>query len=262
VICEDFQCATRDGVADDQACDATIEADDCGAFQPVFCNGQSDQQPPHCPTSCLNDQECDPEAHCAGSCQPDVADGGACEEDSDCTSGHCNAGVCCSSGACCRTLRDCPGYATPPTCVDPRTCQGRRIEATCNDFVCGSTMTEDDSACAARPVPAQSCDLYRDVVCNGLASQIAVCVFRCATDQQCDANAHCAGSSCVSDLPNGQRCDEASDCVSNHCTAGICCSRGDCCTRDSDCPTGAFSCNEATFVCDVDNRLPQAGRGG
>jgi len=259
VICEDFQCATRNGVADDQACDATIEADDCGAFQPVFCNGQSDQQAPNCPTSCISDQECDPEAHCAGTCQPDVANGEACEQNSDCTGGHCDAGTCCSAGDCCRQPSDCVGYGTPPTCVDPTHCQGMRTEASCTDFVCGSMMTEDDSACG-RGIPAQSCDLYRDVMCNGTVSQTVECAVTCTSDLQCDASAHCERTACRPDVPNGLNCQEASDCVSNHCEGGICCSGGECCLQNSDCRSN--NCNSRAYVCeDAPMPPPQSGGG-
>jgi hypothetical protein len=260
VICRDFQCATRDGVPDDRACDATIEADECGAFLTVFCNGRSDQRPASCPTSCISDQECDQEAHCDGTCQPDVANGEACEEDSDCTSDHCSAGTCCSSGDCCRTSRDCVGYGAPPTCVDPEHCQGMRTDAACTDFVCGSTMTEDDSGCV-RGLPAQSCGPYRDVICNGTMTQTGECGFMCTADAQCDPDSRCDGRSCVADNRDGGPCEEAADCESNHCEGGICCRAGDCCLRDSDCRTGTVSCNSRTNVCEADDSPPEAGAG-
>jgi hypothetical protein len=261
VICQDFQCTTRNGVADDRACDATIEADDCGAYSTVFCDGRSDQRAPRCPTSCISDQDCDPEAHCDETCQPDVVNGEACEEDSDCAGGHCSAGTCCSSGDCCRMARDCRGYDTPPTCVDPQSCQGMRTDATCTDFVCGSTMTDDDSACG-RGMPAQTCGLYRDVACNGTVAQTVGCDSTCASDLQCDPDAHCEGRYCSTDKRDGANCQEPSDCESGHCGGGFCCRGGDCCMQTSDCPSNA-SCDTRTFTCEEDSPPPpSAGSGG
>jgi hypothetical protein len=260
VICKDFQCATRDGVPDDEACDATIEANDCGAFLTVFCNGRSEQRAPSCPTSCISDQECDPKAHCDGTCQPDVADGEACEENSDCISDHCDAGTCCASGDCCRMPRDCRGYDTPSTCVDPQNCQGMRTEATCTNFVCGMTTTDDDSGCGPGML-AQSCGPNRDLICNGTASQSGTCGVMCTSDAQCDADAHCAGVYCTADLRDGERCQEASDCASDHCDGNVCCRGANCCLQNTDCP-GTMRCNARTFACEDAAMPPPPPSGG
>lgn len=56
-------CGTT-SVDNDSACDASVLANDCGYFLPIYCNGLEDQSEPICPTSCTSDDDCDPVAYC------------------------------------------------------------------------------------------------------------------------------------------------------------------------------------------------------
>lgn len=242
IVCETNQCTTRSGIADDSACNSSIEADSCGAFVSVYCTGAANQSVPRCPSSCSRDDQCDADAHCDGACLADLDDGSVCDENSDCTSGYCNNNVCCSGGDCCRTPSDCPArYTTPATCDIPSACQGTRDAATCASFVCGTAMdVPDDSACTTS-VEAQTCGLYPSRFCTGGSDQMApMCAMGCTADAECDTNAHCDGAECFTDQPNGASCDEDSDCTSNHCQNGFCCGSGDCCSRASDCSAGTY----------------------
>ncbi|MCS6797711.1 MAG: putative metal-binding motif-containing protein [Myxococcota bacterium] len=247
VVCESNRCGTRTGVPDDRACDASVEADDCGAFRSVFCTGAMDQPPPRCPTSCRTDADCDAEAHCDAVCVPDLADGETCDEDSDCASGHCSGNVCCARGDCCRRPEDCPArYGRPPSCDSPSTCQGTRDAASCEGFVCGTVRNvPDDSACHAG-LEALGCGLYPSRFCTGGTDQTPpICASSCTSDAECDPVAHCEttgpfGGTCELDRADGETCDEDSDCRSGHCANGHCCASGDCCNDASDCPRSSY----------------------
>ncbi len=242
IVCTANQCTTNSGVADDSACGSTIEANTCGYFHSVYCDGAASQTPPACPSTCSSDDQCDVDGHCDSVCIPDVTDGGLCDEDSDCISGHCNNNVCCAGGDCCRTPSDCPSsYSTSPTCDSPTSCQGTRDAATCADYQCGTAMdVADDSACTTS-IEAQTCGLYPSRFCTSGTDQMPpVCAMMCSADAECDENAHCDAMMCVADLGNGNSCDEDSDCASNHCQNGFCCGGGDCCARASDCSAAAY----------------------
>lgn len=238
-----FECETITGTPDDSACTSSVVADACGLYRDVVCTGAADQPDPACPTSCANDAACDDVAHCdavggSGFCFPDLPDGEACDEASDCASGHCQNGFCCATGDCCRFASECPArYGTAPTCDDQRACQGTRDAAVCLNSQCGTQVdVADDSACTTGVV-ADACGLYPTVRCTGAYEQSApVCASGCTGDTECDESAHCDGGACVADQPAGTACDEASDCSSGYCSNGFCCGSGDCCAQASDCP--------------------------
>ncbi len=221
----DHRCSSQ-VVEDDSACDATVLSDGCGLFEDVYCTGGRDQEDPGCPDSCLADDDCDPGAHCDGTCVPDLADGSACDEDSDCASGHCANGFCCQGGDCCQSARDCPErYSAQPVCDDPSTCQGHRVDALCQDNVCGSSgPVDDDTACAAGML-SDECGLYPAVYCTGGADQLdPPCPSTCRRDSDCDRGAHCDDGRCLPDQPAGARCDEPGDCAEGlFCVDGVCC---------------------------------------
>jgi hypothetical protein len=250
VVCERSQCTTREGVPDDTACGATIEADECGTFPSVFCSGTLDQSEPQCATSCQSDGDCDPGAHCDTVCVANSPDGERCDEASDCASQHCSGGVCCQGGDCCSTARDCPVNSLPGICNSIPTCQSTRTEVQCVDFMCSETRYEDDSACSTA-LRAATCGLYADLYCNGGVLQTARCKTACTgnNDADCDENAHCEQGACVADRPDGQRCTEDSDCQ-GACNTAVCCRGVYCCQSNADCPQDLVpDCDVSRFVC-------------
>jgi hypothetical protein len=246
--CLSHICVQSPPIPDDTACGPTIEALDCSPLLPVFCKGTPSQTPPVCAETCANDSECKLGFHCDDVCELDLGEGGSCNEDSDCASGHCQNGFCCQKGDCCSVPSDCPlSYASPPLCDEPSDCQGNRIDATCNSSECGSLMLPDDSACDAAEV-ANSCGLFNSIVCSGEEEQpLPQCPVTCDTDDDCDPGAHCDGV-CTPDLPDGGGCDEDSDCTSDYCNNGICCSGGDCCNLAGDCDASYTSAPLCEFV--------------
>jgi hypothetical protein len=235
-LCVSFQCQSTDTLGDDSGCDASIIAVECGDYAPLTCNGKKYQSAPNCPGGCTADSECLPAFHCDGSCEPDLPAGEPCDEDTDCTTGHCANGFCCQAGICCSAPADClMQFSSPPVCVSPQECQGSRKEPTCQENMCGSATVEDDSACTAKIV-IDGCGFYLDATCSGQAVQLKPkCPVACSADSACEAGAHCDGA-CLPDRPNGSPCDEGSDCLSGHCSNAFCCPSGVCCALAGDCP--------------------------
>lgn len=253
VACLKNRCRVQAGEDDDSGCDDTAEADDCGFYKSVMCNGRASQRAPQCPTSCGDDDDCDSNARCRDEeCIAAEPNGGTCEVASDCASRHCSNGVCCESGDCCSEDRDCAsmGMSAPPRCTDPTTCQGSREGPTCVESMCRMGTIDDDSACTLRTM-AQDCPgAAPDVYCTGAENQRAArdCDSNCRWDPDCPPEQHCADFTCIDDLPNGQACDRASACDSNYCAGSFgqprfCCEQGACCQTDENC-IGRYVCDD------------------
>ncbi|MBL8784399.1 MAG: hypothetical protein JNJ59_05820 [Deltaproteobacteria bacterium] len=247
--CVQSICSISEPLADDSGCSASVLAVDCTPYQPRYCTGALDQGAPSCPSSCTRDSDCVEGFHCDGTCVANVANGGACDEESDCASLHCQNGFCCGSGDCCSAPVDCPAsYRRASACYDAAACQGDRVDALCVQNRCDSNTIQDDAGCDTN-VEANGCGPSKSVFCSGAGVQSPPqCQFFCALDSDCDAGFHC-DTVCVPNVPDGNFCDENSDCVSAHCQGGLCCLSGDCCNLARDCPasyTGPANCDFPT----------------
>ena len=146
--------------------------------------------PPTCLDGELNGSESD--VDCGGDICPTCDDGEDCNENSDCTSGVCQDGVCqaptCSDGVTngVETDVDCGG-GTCPACDDGDDCV---LPSDCTSGVC------EDGTC----IPA-ACN---DGLMNGNESD---------TD--------CGGDVCPG-CEEGEDCRENADCLSNRCLDGVC----------------------------------------
>ena len=249
ISCTNHVCASNT-IDDDSACTNQVVANQCALYQEIRCSGVVNQDPPQCTFSCTVNADCDSGAWCDdGTCavMEQQPNGNACTNSFNCASGHCQNGFCCESGNCCDTSSDCPaGLSAGATCDNPGTCQGSRIDKTCQNSMCSAQSVGDDSACGGTQVSA--CGHYPSISCTSARTQgTPMCAMSCTNDSECDAAAHCDQNTCVADAGNGQTCDEASDCASGYCSNGYCCSNGDCCNRATDCPatySAAASCNE------------------
>jgi hypothetical protein len=193
-------------------------------------------------TKCITDAHCD-----ASVCLDDLDNGQVCDEDSDCSSSHCQNGFCCNDGDCCAVAMDCPTFGTfDPVCDTPSTCQGSRGEAVCNaNFECTTQNgVPDDRACDPT-VEASDCGWWLPINCAGGVTQTAPqCPTTCASNADCDLGGWCdpVTDVCREDLVDGQACgtDDAR-CQSGHCENGFCCATGDCCGTVGDCPSSYSS---------------------
>ena len=249
--CAANQCGTSEALSDDRACASSQLALDCSPYLSIYCTGELDQEAPACPTSCTADSECIEGFHCDGTCVADLDNGGVCDENSDCATGHCQNGFCCLTGACCALPLDCPAsFSVSAACQNPASCQGTRQDALCEANQCAkSDPIADDSACTD-VIKAKECTPYVAVYCDGQADQLEpMCDQSCTDDAQCVAGYHCDGT-CVADVTDGTGCDENTDCQSGHCDNGYCCGAGTCCAQPSNCPStfaaAAYCDNSAT----------------
>jgi hypothetical protein len=257
LACDDFQCRTIAATDDDSGCTAQTEADDCGPFESVFCDGARDQVPPSCAETCQRDTDCDPGLTCrdercvaASDTSARAADGSSCTADGDCNSDHCQNGRCCADGDCCAEPEDCStSYSKAPICEDAQTCTGTRGEPSCEGHVCKTKRVDDDSACDSTTVLATcaSGTLY----CSGQTEQtdLPACGPTCSSDSNCPSDQRCGGGGeCVADLADGETCSRAGMCASGHCRNATCCSNGDCCRSDATC-RAVIWCDDTT-TCD------------
>ena len=259
--CTDSECVITT-VPDDSGCDGEVAAP-CVDCRPVpQCSDAEDQDDPtvRCPVTCGNeDVECSSGCHCDGTvadptgiCSDDLDLGDACVEESDCATGlHCQNGVCCPDGqVCCTSWGQCPDeggvvdsgeplYSVPECGATPSTCQGTRADKLCENSQCTFALADDDQDCGADVVHSH-CGFYLTVYCDGTIDQTPACPTSCASDADCDLNAHCAAGACVGDYDDGIICDDGdglgdAECTSAHCQNGFCCAAGDCCAADGDC---------------------------
>jgi hypothetical protein len=236
VTCEAYRCvrgATRED--DDSACGDFIEADQCGSYVAVLCNGGQQQDAPVCPDSCTDESECDRGASCiegscsladgpgASACAGDDADAGTpcstCDTDRDCElDRRCHNGACedkpgngercaddgecasghCDSGLCCDT-GDC--------CNDPGDCpSGYTVAATCSDPAhCQGAASEADCVdhvCLARVKEDDSaCDA--SIVARSCGASVIGCL---GTEDQSDPPPCSPGCSSDDDCPADRFC--------------------------------------------------------
>jgi len=218
-----FVCGTTN-VDDDRGCvyDLNNPANECGYYLPIFCNGQQDQTPPQCPTTCLvggveEDSLCDANAHCDPDrnlpnqinsiCQADLPNNEFCDEPSDCVSSYCQIHFCCDAGGCCNGCRvdtavlnfasaghdsKNGGYFLPDgTAVLNSVGQPSTVGRTG-----GTNRIVDTGFLAGSTVPVYCHDSVRnvdetDVDCGGPTCK------KCAAGKECRNNSDCLSNSCV-----------------------------------------------------------------
>jgi len=154
-VCIDHTCSIKQ-VDDDSACGPGVEANDCGPYPSIYCNGQVDQTAPICPSSCVIDDDCDPGYHCEVTscvadlpCEPaiEVCDGidndcdGMIDEDEAIF--MCdpipNGYPACISGTCTINLCDSGWYDVNSIYSDGCECQEDSYEASGGD-TCGAAV--------------------------------------------------------------------------------------------------------------------------
>lgn len=194
-----FTCGTMD-VPDDRGCTSDKVANVCGWYVSIYCNGQENQTPPTCPTTCSGDAGCDPNAHCdpppalTGCDEPLCSPSGigGCQAPGDNCIGGCGSGyVCVEMGA-------------TDVCVPP---------GECSPACSGGQVCADMGVLLLQP----QC-IYPD----GMWS----CKFDYAAHPPA---ADGAGTICQPRKPNDWACNEATDCRSGYCQVHFCCDVGGCC---------------------------------
>jgi subtilisin-like proprotein convertase family protein len=212
-------------VPEDKSCiyDLGSPSDECGYYKSIYCNGNSDQIDPPCPTTCLEagtgaelDAACDPNAHCDplaptysnAVCTADLANDQACDEDTDCQSEFCQMGYCCDIGGCCagcRVTKATPsfgnaGYEGPVS----------------SDH--GFIQFAPGVPTATRPAVGGRLRGMGLGTFEGI-SVVTTC-WNLVKDQN-ETDTDCGGRVCK-DCVAGKHCIYGTDCVSGVCNAGTC----------------------------------------
>lgn len=236
---------------------------DCGGSCPACDNGkgcksgadcaskvcdanQSICNPPDCTDGQTNGQET--AADCGGSACPKCADGKACAQHSDCTSGVCSGNICqapsCGDGvkngtetgvdcgASCtssegKKCKDGEGCSDASECVSG-ICIGSPTK-TCAAPTCTDTVkngAETDLNCGGGSCPkcddGKKCGTGGDCtsgVCTSTTCQVPSCTDNVKNGSEPDVD---CGSSCTTKCADGKACGAGTDCASGVCAGNVC----------------------------------------
>ncbi|HZS39530.1 MAG TPA: kelch repeat-containing protein [Polyangia bacterium] len=238
---------------------------------PYACNGIAAS----CPTTCSSDANCSSGNYCVtNACTPKLANGGACTQARQCSSGFCVDGVCCNSacngqcqacnlpansgvcspvtgapvaprGACAGDGSACNGScdgANVSSCSYPNAATGCRA-ATCSNGVATAAASCNGSGSCPAPVTT-NCGAY---VCGATA-----CKTFCLATSDCIAADYCNGTACAPRVPNGSACSRPEQCQSNYCIDGVCC--------NSACTGQCQACNLTPGTCTTVTGAPVGSR--
>ncbi|MBT9559221.1 MAG: putative metal-binding motif-containing protein, partial [Myxococcales bacterium] len=192
-----------------------------------------------CSAGCVTDAGCQPGYFCAatGACQPKRDDGEACSKDSQCSSAHCDGGICCSTGRCCLKNSD---------CGDGNTCTDDACNTT--TFTCGNPNNTNECLQGF----CFGLEHYAGRTCSAGACAVGGAYTNCAPQTPnscfvygCDPDLGCTESPAASGVVCG-----APSCIGNKLTSSSTCNGAGTCTS----PTaitcaGGFSCNSAGTAC-------------
>lgn len=202
-----------------------------------------------CVDACQNDAQCS-----SGHCQPQLGACVDCLGDTDCPSGHCDT----SRGAClaCLSDEDCPTlYIQEEFCHPPhQICKKKKLEFRCNESNQCESTCQSDQGCqqgeVCHPIDHRCVTCYQDKNCieNGSGK---VCDVTLNTCLECLLDADCGDET--------KRCE--SNLCSFYCTKDAHCldplaprcqpETGQCgqCLTSNDCTNPSFPCCEDQFNC-------------
>ncbi|MGH9867978.1 MAG: hypothetical protein ACREAA_07440 [Candidatus Polarisedimenticolia bacterium] len=240
-VCVSNQCSSNQ-VADDSGC-AGLVSQTCGLYPSVHCTAGASQpanQAALCNDACADDPDCDASAHCdAAVCLTDVAQGGSCDEPSDCDQGlPCADAVCCNSG-CAGVCSACDLSGAEGTCsLIP---SGQDPDAECPALGCvGFYHSWSGDSCRRKADLAST-----DTTCNGAGA--------CLTQAQECAAQTVAGPTTITCHAN---CQDPNLATCTGTTAGACtnvnpgtqtCGLGACLNTVNQCSNGApLTCTPGT----------------
>ncbi len=221
----------------------------------------------------------------SGACQKYSVSAGcapqACTSGSQCSSGHCEDGICCdkacgmcqactaakkgfgADGVCENVTADsdpddeCPlGPNYPTSCLADGTCDGSgKCRAFAKDTVsCGTTQCSQGSAEGLLCNGAGQC-LTSKKSCEPYTCVSGSCLQMCGNDNDCISTAFCTSQgTCLTKMVTGSACSAGKECQSGYCVDGVCCSE----SCSGQCESCNIAPNEGTCVAVVGEPIGKA----
>jgi len=240
-ICQAGTCDGHDGVMGRYQCDGQGS---CKLGASTVCAPFScDPTTGACFNACSVNTDCVSGRTCNGGSCGEKMNGATCAADAECTSQHCNDGVCCNVD-CARVCRTCNLVGKVGTCSPTPEGQAHPMCPTEASSTCGSAGVCDGlGSCSKYPANTvcgpPTCSgnaLLSAQACDGLGScgqrEVHDCApYRCTVDvctSSCKTNADCAdGIACVNGScgpkQDGQKCGGDAECLNQHCVDSVCC---------------------------------------
>lgn len=194
--------STGGGGATSTTGDPVMTSTSAEAGESSSSSSSSGEPPPSCDDGIQNQKESD--LDCGGPC-PACPQGQACNDNDDCATEACDAGIC-----------------VVPKCLNDADCSaldGVCTRGACEDFDCkavpgdeGEPCEDNDPCSVSSTCQAGACATAEAIDCSGLDSP--------CTQGLCDPN---SGACLVEDLIDGTKCDDDNSCTSlESCKAGSC----------------------------------------
>jgi hypothetical protein len=154
----------------------------------------------------------------------------------------------CGGTDCCDQPSDCPAqYRSASACMFPdgvSDCQGKRVDATCVNRVCGSVEVDDDSGCEGLKLNCSG--HFVPVVCTAQPDQpVAQCKQDCTGNADCEAPFECNVGNGDCECPGGNQEANCTDNQDDDCDGLTDCDDGDC-SQDASCTCTPDEANEAS----------------
>ena len=197
----------------EQLCDGTAV---CPSSPPLSCGTEPcNETLTACQGGCAIDTDCPSGFFCqAGSCAPQLGDGGGCNRSTMCQNGNCTDGVCCNTACGGGDPSDCQACnVTPGVCaaLDGTACSDSdacTTGDTCAAGVCTPatpTVCDDGNGCTS-----DTCDAVGGCQTAALANGTA-----CSDGNACTSGDSCQGGSCAAGGPTA--CDDGNLCTMDAC---------------------------------------------
>ena len=203
-------------------------------FNDLICYQDTCHRPKHPKQSCDENDDCSSLACVAGVCELRFGLGYPCDDPQDCSLGlsiDCSNGVCGGNGANC-SLNDDALCRAGLVCINSACSAVAALGDNCEDDTdCSSGRCISD-VCSEAANLGEPCDSNTD--CGGLlmcSTSQSICggdQAPCSQNRNdlCVSSLVCVAGYCSSQLQNGQPCTENDDCASRACITGVCSNAG------------------------------------
>jgi hypothetical protein len=166
---------------------------------------------------------------------PATRNGGHCEGDLDCASGHCVMGLCCAT-ACDKESPESCGMTG--ACDESGTCKRYGKETTCLSESCSAATGSYTAPIFCDGTGAPCSTVRTTMSCDGAPCEGSHCQMGCGAGKSCAPGNFCRGGTCALQKATASACSDGVECASGFCVDGMCC--------NSACTQKCYSCSTGT----------------